>query len=94
MGFLGKLFHLLSTEEAPKSAARSTSNAGCVLCRHWVAPKAITTKVVPSQRAVDWAKSNGFGRCTAPSNNEVERKRFTKETDGCDQHEMRTAGAR
>jgi len=97
MGILGKLFHFLSTEDEPprRSAAKSsTANAGCVLCKHWVKPSAITTKVVPSQRAVDWAKSNGFGRCTAPANDEVDRKRFTKETDGCDQHEMRAAGGK
>ncbi|MFD2261490.1 hypothetical protein ACFSM5_01230 [Lacibacterium aquatile] len=94
MGFWGKVFHFLSTEDSPQPQARSKSNPGCVLCRHWVEPNAITTKIVPSQRAVDWAKSNGFGRCTAPASGDVEKKRFTKQTDGCDQHQLKTAGAR
>ncbi|KJV08338.1 hypothetical protein VZ95_18430 [Elstera litoralis] len=66
----------------------------CSACRFWVAPDKITQKEVPSTRAIQWAKDNGFGRCTAkaaPDQNKArgETKRFTMPTDGCGQYAKR-----
>lgn len=87
MGFWRRLFWFLSTEEKPVQK----STAGCIQCRHWVAPNAITQKIVPSTRAIDWAVANGFGRCTSPSGPGADKKRFTKPSERCDQHQMRAA---
>ncbi len=81
-------FFMIEERVAPPPRPRPVNN--CSACRHWVAPDKITSREVPSTRAIQWAKENGYGRCTAKATKDQQRergetKRFTMPTDGCGQ---------
>ena len=87
MGLLGRLKDALSVEEA-LPVKRPTR--GCNNCKFWVGPAELTTKVVSSQHAIEWARGKNLGRCTAPrSDQSDDRKRFTQATALCEQHAKR-----
>ncbi len=96
MSLIRSIIDFLSVEErvAPPPVRRAPD--ACATCKHWIGPDALTTKVVPSARAIAWAKDGGFGRCTAPSAGTHERgetKRFTLPNDSCGQYAKKVTAA-
>ncbi len=79
-------------ERVAVAKPRAVNN--CAACRFWVSPDKITSREVPSTRAIQWAKDNGYGRCTVKASSDQDRKRgetkrFTISTDGCGQYAKR-----
>lgn len=77
------LVDAVTVEERVASAQPS---GPCRACRDWVAPEALTEKVVPSVRAIEWARSKQLGRCVSPKRtgeNSGDTKRFTAAGQGC-----------
>ena len=88
-GIFSKIRDALSVTETtftPPKRVRPTR--GCSSCSFWVGPDNLTQKVLPSARAIAWAKDNGFGRCThqarGGNDSTSDKKRFTKPDAGCD----------
>jgi hypothetical protein len=87
-GIFSKIRDALSVTETiivPQKRVRPKSN--CASCFYWCSPDALTQKVLPSARAIAWAKDNDFGRCTHQQRGGIDnsdKKRFTKADAGCD----------
>lgn len=89
-GFWHRLVNFFMIEERRAAPPRLRQVDSCSACRNWLPPGRITTREVPSVRAIQWAQDNGYGRCTAkPSKDQQhergDTKRFTLPTDGCGQ---------
>lgn len=91
MGLLKRFVNALMVEETLDVRQQNPADV-CRVCVHWIAPDALTAKIVPSERAIEWARKGGYGRCQAPrppANDKGDSKRFTLPTAWCQGYKKR-----